>query len=210
MATRSHCGGLRASRRVLMTVGSLVAPKGCASSNRVAKVLHHDFKPPQMFASRFQPLSGSTCLVRTQQIFASPPPRTAQARRMDKLQRAGRDFLMRLVVKHGRQGQRGCCGHWRMNSTGLPATKYTVSERRRRDVCNMGRDRVGPPEPGRGDDNDTIRFRNGRSDARNRARGGRIDSERAIRARTGMYRCTAGLPGHVGAISQASASSDGT
>ena len=30
---------------------------------------------------------------------------TAQAWRMDKLQRAGRDFLMRLVAKHGLAGE---------------------------------------------------------------------------------------------------------
>jgi len=32
------------------------------------------------------------------------PRTTAQAPRMDKLQRAGRDFLMRLVAAHGLQG----------------------------------------------------------------------------------------------------------
>ena len=31
-------------------------------------------------------------------------PKTAQAARMDKLQRAGRDFLMRLVMKYGLRG----------------------------------------------------------------------------------------------------------
>ena len=36
-----------------------------------------------------------------------------------------------------------------------------------------------------------------------------IDSERAIRDRAGICRCTAGLPEHAGAIFQASASSDG-
>ena len=40
-----------------------------------------------------------------------------QSCRMNKLQRAGRDFLMRLVAEHGLEARRGYCGRWRMSWT---------------------------------------------------------------------------------------------
>jgi predicted HAD superfamily phosphohydrolase len=55
--------------------------------------------------ARFQPLSGSACFcANAADIRVASPRETAQAQRVDKLQRAGRDFLMQLVAKHGVEG----------------------------------------------------------------------------------------------------------
>jgi hypothetical protein len=53
----------------------------------------------------FQPLVGCSCFECERSRFhVALMPRTAQAARINKLQRAGRDFLIRLIAKHGLVG----------------------------------------------------------------------------------------------------------
>ena len=46
---------------------------------------------------------------------------------MDKLQRAGRDFLLRLIANHGVEGAARACGRWRTSLTAWPVYLWSRS-----------------------------------------------------------------------------------